>query len=231
MELNELQQQRADKLIRLQTAGIAGYPARAHRSHTISAVSADFDALMEHDTSVTVVGRVVGARRIMGKLAFAHIEDEHGRIQLWLSRADLGDEWFERFANDIDTFDIVQATGSLRRTKAGEASVFVTAMALLSKAINPPPDKWHGLTRCRSPLARALSGHDCQPRRAPQLPHPCTVWCASCAVSSMSRDTSKSKHPCFSPSTVAPQHALPLTTINSSRIYTCASRLSSTSNA
>jgi len=164
MELNELQQQRADKLMRLQAAGIAGYPARAHRSHTISAVLADFDALMEHNTSVTVVGRVVGARRIMGKLAFAHIEDEHGRIQLWLSRADLGDEWFDRFANDIDTYDIVQATGSLRRTKAGEASVFVTAMALLSKAINPPPDKWHGLTdveaRLRERYLDMIVNHD-----------------------------------------------------------------------
>jgi len=164
MELNELQQQRADKLARLRAAGVAGYPARSHRSHAITAVLADFDALMEQNVTVTVVGRVVGARRIMGKLAFAHIEDEHGRIQLWLSRADLGDEWFERFANDIDTFDIIQATGTLRRTKAGEASVFVTAMALLSKSINPPPDKWHGLTdieaRLRERYLDMIVNHD-----------------------------------------------------------------------
>lgn len=164
MELNELQQQRAEKLARLHAAGIAGYPARSHRSHTIAAVLADFDTLMEQNAAVTVVGRVVGARRIMGKLAFAHIEDEHGRIQLWLSRADLGDEWFDRFANDIDTFDIVQATGTLRRTKAGEASVFVTAMALLSKAINPPPDKWHDLTdieaRLRERYLDMIVNHD-----------------------------------------------------------------------
>ena len=164
MELNELQQQRAEKLARLRDAGIASYPARSQRTHTIASVLADFDAMMEQNATVTVVGRVVGARRIMGKLAFAHIEDEHGRIQLWLSRADLGDEWFDRFANDIDTFDIVQATGTLRRTKAGEASVFVTAMALLSKAINPPPDKWHGLTdieaRLRERYLDMIVNHD-----------------------------------------------------------------------
>lgn len=164
MELNELQQQRAEKLARLRNAGIAGYPARSHRTHPINAVLADFDALMAQAAEVTVVGRVVGARRIMGKLAFAHIEDEHGRIQLWLSRADVGDEWFERFANDVDTFDIVQATGTLRRTKAGEASVFVTSLVLLSKSINPPPDKWHGLTdteaRLRERYLDMIVNHD-----------------------------------------------------------------------
>ncbi|MFZ9858548.1 MAG: lysine--tRNA ligase [Roseiflexaceae bacterium] len=164
MDLNDLQQQRAEKLARLRTAGIEGYPARTQRTHTIKAVLADFDGMMERGEHVIVVGRVVGARRIMGKLAFAHIEDEHGRIQLWLSRADLGDEWFERFANDIDTFDIIEAHGILRRTKAGEASVFVDGMALLSKAINPPPDKWHGLTdteaRLRERYLDMIVNHD-----------------------------------------------------------------------
>ena len=46
----------------------------------------------------------------------------------------------------FDTFDIVQATGTLRRTKTGEPSLFVMQLALLSKALNPPPEKWHGLT-------------------------------------------------------------------------------------
>jgi lysyl-tRNA synthetase class 2 len=164
MDLNDLQQQRAEKLARLRTAGIEGYPARTQRTHTITAVLADFDGMMERGARVIVVGRVVGARRIMGKLAFAHIEDEHGRIQLWLSRADLGDEWFDRFANDIDTFDIVEAHGTLRRTKSGEASVFVDGMALLSKAINPPPDKWHGLTdteaRLRERYLDMIVNHD-----------------------------------------------------------------------
>src|SRR5690606_5938534 len=80
-----------------------------------------------------------------GKLAFAHIEDESGRIQLWLSKGDLGAEWFDRFRDDLDTFDIVQATGTLRRTKTGEPSVFVEQLALLAKSINPPPEKWEGL--------------------------------------------------------------------------------------
>ncbi|MCX6014038.1 MAG: lysine--tRNA ligase, partial [Chloroflexales bacterium] len=142
MELNELQQQRADKLNRLRAAGIEGYPARSQRTHAIPALLANFDDMMTQ-----------GA-----------LEDEHGRIQLWLSRAEVGDEWFERFANDIDTFDIIQASGSLRRTNAGEASVFVSHITLLSKAINPPPDKWHGLTdteaRLRERYLDMIVNHD-----------------------------------------------------------------------
>ena len=146
MEFNELQQQRLIKLERLRAAGIDPYPTRAERSHTIAAILGAFDTLAEAGARVVASGRIVGARRVMGKLAFAHIEDETGQIQLWISRADLGDEWFERFRDDLDTFDIVQASGTLRRTKTGEASILVTELTLLAKALNPPPEKWHGLT-------------------------------------------------------------------------------------
>jgi lysyl-tRNA synthetase, class II len=145
MQLTELQQQRAAKLERLRAAGIEPYPPRAERTHTIAAILDDFDGRVERGEQVTAVGRLVGARRVMGKLAFAHIADESGHIQLWLSKGDLGDKWFERFRDDIDTFDVLQATGTLRRTKTGEPSLFVESLAVLAKAINPPPEKWEGL--------------------------------------------------------------------------------------
>jgi lysyl-tRNA synthetase class 2 len=146
MELNDLQQQRLAKLERLRAAGIDPYPPRAQRTHTIAAALEAFDDLSARGERLTLAGRIVGARRVMGKLAFAHIEDGSGMIQLWISRADLGDEWFDRFRDDLDTFDIVQAAGTLRRTKSGEASLFVEQLGLLAKALNPPPEKWHGLT-------------------------------------------------------------------------------------
>src|SRR3712207_6722677 len=108
MELNELQQQRLAKLERLRAAGIDPYPPRSQRTHTISAVLEDFDGQIDRAERVTLAGRIMGARRVMGKLAFAHIADETGTIQLWISRADLGDEWFARFRDDLDTFDIVE---------------------------------------------------------------------------------------------------------------------------
>jgi lysyl-tRNA synthetase class 2 len=146
MELNELQRQRLAKLERLRSAGIEPFPARTSRTHRIADLLANFDQIAEANEVVTVAGRIVGARRIMGKLAFAHIEDEDGTIQLWVSRADLGDEWFERFRDEIDTFDIVQASGVLRRTRTGEPSLLIQSLGLLSKALNPPPEKWHGLS-------------------------------------------------------------------------------------
>lgn len=146
MQLNELQQQRLSKLERLRADGIDPFPTQAQRSHQIAEVLDNFDALAESGEQITLVGRIVGARRVMGKLAFAHIEDQSGQIQLWISKADLGDEWFARFRDDLDSFDIVQATGTPRRTKSGEASLFVHALVLLAKALNPPPEKWHGLS-------------------------------------------------------------------------------------
>lgn len=146
MELNELQQQRFSKLERLRADGIDAFPTHARRTHRIAEALNNFDSLAEKPEQITLVGRIIGARRVMGKLAFAHIEDESGQIQLWISKADLGDEWFARFRDELDSFDIVQATGTLRRTKSGEASLFVTELVLLAKALNPPPEKWHGLS-------------------------------------------------------------------------------------
>ena len=146
MELNELQAQRAAKQVRLREVGIDPYPPRATRSHTIAEALDQFDTLAVEAVQLTLVGRIVGARRIMGKIAFAHIEDGSATIQLWISRAELGDCWFDRFRDDLDSFDIVQVTGLLRRTKSGEPSIFVSALALLAKAINPPPEKWAGLS-------------------------------------------------------------------------------------
>lgn len=145
MELNDLQAQRAAKLERLRTAGIDPFPTRATPTHQVGTVLAHFDDLAASATPLTLAGRIVGARRVMGKIAFAHIEDGSGMLQLWISRADLGETWFERFRDELDTFDIIQASGTLRRTKTGEPSLFVTEITLLAKAINPPPEKWAGL--------------------------------------------------------------------------------------
>lgn len=145
MELNDLQAQRAAKLERLRAAGIDPFPPRANPTHRVADVLARFDELAAAAVPLTLAGRIIGARRILGKIAFAHIEDGTGAIQLWLSRADVGEVWFERFREDFDTFDIVQAKGVLRRTKTGEPSLFVSELTMLAKAINPPPEKWAGL--------------------------------------------------------------------------------------
>ncbi len=145
MELNDLQAQRLAKLERLRTAHIDPFPPRSHRSHTIADALHSFDQFAEAGTTLTLAGRIIGARRVMGKIAFAHIDDGSATIQLWISRGELGDEAFARFRDDLDTFDIIEASGTLRMTQKGEPSLFVQQLAVLAKSLNPPPEKWEGL--------------------------------------------------------------------------------------
>ena len=88
-------------------------------------------------------GRLL-AKRVMGKAAFAQIQDVSGRIQLFLQSATLG-ATYDAFKG-WDVGDIVAATGTLMRTKTGELSVRADSLRLLTKSLRPLPDKWHGLS-------------------------------------------------------------------------------------
>ncbi|NJK80599.1 MAG: lysine--tRNA ligase [Chloroflexaceae bacterium] len=145
MELNELQTQRLAKLERLREAGTEPFPTRSQRTHRIGEVLAAFDELEASATPLTLAGRIIGARRVMGKLAFAHISDGSGQIQLWFSLGESGEDVFATFRDTVDTFDIVEVQGVLRRTKRGEESILVQRLRMLAKALNPPPEKWEGL--------------------------------------------------------------------------------------
>ncbi|MBK6436575.1 MAG: lysine--tRNA ligase [Rhodanobacteraceae bacterium] len=91
---------------------------------------------------VRVAGRML-AKRLMGKAAFTQIQDQSGRIQLFLQQSTLGDA-YEAFKG-FDVGDIIAAEGQLMRTKTGELSIKVDALRLLTKSLRPLPDKWHGL--------------------------------------------------------------------------------------
>jgi lysyl-tRNA synthetase, class II len=145
MEFNDLQARRLAKLERLRAQGLDPFPARSRRSSSIAAAIDQFTELEAQGSILTLAGRIVGARRVMGKIAFAHIDDGTAGIQLWISRTDVGDETFERFRDDIDSFDIIEAEGTLRRTQKGERSLYVRSLTVMAKALNPPPEKWAGL--------------------------------------------------------------------------------------
>jgi len=138
--LTDQEQQRRLKLARLRAAGIDPYPARTQRTHTAAQAIAALETMAEgaEPPQVTVVGRLVSIR-VMGKSSFAHIEDDSGRIQLYVQRDAVGEEWYTRFKQDLDLGDFVQATGSLFHTRTGEPSVHVSALRLLAKALRPLP--------------------------------------------------------------------------------------------
>jgi lysyl-tRNA synthetase class 2 len=160
MEFNELEQERLKKLQRIRDRGIDPYPARVQRTHTNQQVTDAFNANEGTEVTATVVGRLV-LIRTMGKSSFVHIEDGSGRLQLYLKIDLIGAPDYEMFLHDFDLGDFIQATGSMFRTKTGEPTLRPTSIRLISKAITPPPEKWHGLkdteTRYRQRYADLLS--------------------------------------------------------------------------
>lgn len=134
-----LEEQRLSKLRQLQDAGIDPFPPRVQRTHTtVQALAAYETAQADEEIEVTVTGRLVSLRD-MGKTVFAHIADGHGQIQLFLTRADIGEEMHGIFRKLLDLGDFVQASGHLIKTRTGETSVRVREWRLLSKSITPLP--------------------------------------------------------------------------------------------
>ncbi|MBL8156717.1 MAG: lysine--tRNA ligase [Anaerolineae bacterium] len=142
---NRLEQERLEKLQQLEARGIEAFPRRVERTHsTARAISAYEMANPEPtetpvEVQVTVCGRI---RRVnlKGKIAFLHIEDESGRVQLMLRINELGEATFDLFKEKlIDMDDFVQASGTMIRTKTGEISVLVMALKLLAKSLSPLP--------------------------------------------------------------------------------------------
>ncbi len=141
MELTDLEQQRVEKLERLRARGVEPYPRRVERTHTIAEALAALEAAEaagKEGPQVTVTGRL-RSMRVMGKVTFAHIEDEGGSIQLFLRTQDVNGEAYETFKRDFDLGDFVSAEGALMRTRTGESSVLVKQARMLAKAVSPLP--------------------------------------------------------------------------------------------
>lgn len=134
----DLEQQRLEKLARLREQGVDPYPPRVERTHTTAQAISAFEVDESADVQVTVCGRL-RSTRVMGKASFAHIEDESGQVQLRITQDNIGEEAYECFKRDFDLFDFVQASGGMMRTRAGEATVLVSDLVLLAKAVSPLP--------------------------------------------------------------------------------------------
>ena len=148
--LHELQRVRLAKAEALRSRGIDPYPIRSNRTHLaikVGAMLADLeteDGEPDNLPELTLGGRVSSYRH-MGKTIFAHLRDGSGEVQLYVRRDALGDEAFEDFLRLVDVGDILQASGTVFRTRTGEPSLRVSSFSLLAKSLNAPPEKWHGL--------------------------------------------------------------------------------------
>lgn len=148
VEINNQIAERKSKLSALRAQGVAfpndwrrdSLAADLHASHD----DAEPEALAAAAIKVSVAGRIM-TRRIMGKASFVTLQDMSGRIQLYVTRDELPENFYNEQFKKWDLGDIIGAEGTLFITKTGELSVHVTAIKLLTKALRPLPDKFHGL--------------------------------------------------------------------------------------
>src|SRR5438128_5531198 len=138
-ETNSLMEQRKTKLAALRARGINPFANKFRPTEKCAGAKANYAEGRE----VAVAGRVT-AHRDMGKSMFIDVRDQSGRLQVYAQKNILGDEQFDIFRH-LDLGDFMGARGTLFTTKTGEISLRLTSFVILTKALRPPPEKWHGL--------------------------------------------------------------------------------------
>ena len=148
--LGKINEQRLEKLNEIRKMGIDPYPPRFKRTHTTQQA---IDLLLEQEKAgktdpivVTVAGRIM-ANRGMGKISFVDLRDGAGKLQLLISQSEtrLNADAMALF-KQLDIGDFIGVTGKVFRTRSNEPTIEVTELTLLTKALQPLPEKWHGLS-------------------------------------------------------------------------------------
>lgn len=136
---------RREKLAALVKEGIDPYPERGNRTRHIREVLELFDSLLESGEKITLTGRVRTIRK-HGGLTFLHIEDGTDKMQVALKKDEIGAKSYELFHAAMDMGDFLEISGTLFKTKLGEKTLSAEKYRILSKALLPLPEKFHGLT-------------------------------------------------------------------------------------
>lgn len=148
-ELNDQMLVRRQKMESLREEGIDPFGHRFERTHQTAELHELFDPrtkeeLEEMGLTASVAGRIV-TKRGKGKVGFAHLQDREGRIQIYVRKDQVGDEPYDVFKH-ADLGDFFGVTGQIMKTDTGEVTIKPTEITILSKALRPLPDKYHGLT-------------------------------------------------------------------------------------
>ena len=153
-DISQLEKVRREKLAQLQAEGKDPFQITKYdQTHHTKEILDHFDEFageldeegnyVKEPTEVSIAGRML-FKRVMGKASFANLQDRDGRIQIYVSRNDLGDDAYAAFKR-LDIGDIIGIKGFPFRTKTGEISVHAKELVLLSKSLEPLPEKFHGL--------------------------------------------------------------------------------------
>ena len=140
---NDLVRVRREKLKTLQDAGQDPFQITKYDvTHHSADIKDNYDAL--EGAEVSIAGRMM-SKRIMGKASFCNVQDLKGTIQVYVARDSLGEEPYAAFKKD-DVGDIIGVKGTVFKTKTGETSIHAQEITLLTKGLQPLPEKFHGLT-------------------------------------------------------------------------------------
>ncbi|MBO5505798.1 MAG: lysine--tRNA ligase [Clostridia bacterium] len=143
VDLNQILKVRREKLQDLQDAGENPFEETVYNQevHTTD-IKENFEEM--DGKTVSVAGRLM-SKRVMGKASFFDLKDREGRIQLYVTRDDLGEDEYKKFKR-LDIGDIIGLTGEVFKTHMGEVSIKVKTYKLLTKSLQPLPEKFHGMT-------------------------------------------------------------------------------------
>lgn len=142
--IDELRAERLKKLDALIASGKSPYPSATSRTHDLEEVIRDFESLESNHEVVTIAGRVMSSRG-QGALIFSDLFDGTAKFQVVIKLPESGEEAHAFFINYVDIGDFIEVTGTLFVTKSGQQSLLVTSITMLSKALLPLPDKFHGI--------------------------------------------------------------------------------------
>ncbi|GAA0353740.1 lysine--tRNA ligase [Bacillus horti] len=147
-ELNDQLQVRRQKMTSLRDQGIDPFGQKYVREHVAAELLQKYDAVAKEDLDpqeieVNIAGRLM-AKRGQGKAGFGHLQDLSGRIQIYVRQDQVGDEAYSIF-DQLDLGDLIGVRGALFKTNRGETSIKVKELTMLTKALRPLPDKYHGL--------------------------------------------------------------------------------------
>lgn len=142
--LEELRSVRLEKLNILKEFGMNPYPANVVRDFTLLEVTNDFQKLEKEGKSISIVGRIMSIRG-QGAIVFVSLFDGSAKFQAVFKKDEIEEKLFKLFADAVDIGDFIEVTGTLFVTKAEQNSLLVKSWTMLTKALLPLPDKWHGL--------------------------------------------------------------------------------------
>lgn len=137
--LQDEYQTRLQKLARIRETGVNPFPEKFNKLQSVAEVLS-----LAEKKKVQTAGRLLMVRD-MGKIAFAHMQDSSGKVQLVFKQDELGKDEMKRFVKSFDAADFIGVEGKTFKTQKGEKSILIDKFTMLGKALRPLPEKWHGL--------------------------------------------------------------------------------------